>query len=110
MDVGFITDYDPTEEYRLMSRAGMSFRGILASLTTAPSKRFNRSWQTGRITPGMEVDIVLLNGASAGHITAFSKVKYTLRGGRIIFQNTQPSSNPSLTPRAPTPAKSGGCG
>jgi len=31
-DVGFLTDYDPTEEYVLMSRAGLSFDEILASL------------------------------------------------------------------------------
>jgi len=46
----------------------------------------------------MEADIVLLNGASACHITAFSKVKYTLRGGRIIFQNTQTIIEPKPNP------------
>src|SRR6266849_1601678 len=28
-DIGYITDYDPTEEYLLMARAGVSFRQIL---------------------------------------------------------------------------------
>ena len=29
-----------TEEFKWMSRAGMSFQGILASLTTNPAQRF----------------------------------------------------------------------
>ena len=102
-DVGFITDYDPTHEYQLMSRAGMSFREILASLTVAPSERFNQSRQTGKIIPGMEADFVLLNGDPAADITAFSKVKYTLRAGRIIFRSTLLSLNRSLKPRSRQP-------
>lgn len=39
-DVGYMTEYDPTDEYLYMQRAGMSFRQILAALTTAPAKRF----------------------------------------------------------------------
>jgi 2-methylisocitrate lyase-like PEP mutase family enzyme len=35
-DVGYMTDYDPTEEYRLMARA-LTPLEILASLTTAPA-------------------------------------------------------------------------
>ncbi|MGC1089038.1 MAG: amidohydrolase family protein, partial [Candidatus Acidiferrum sp.] len=38
-DLGAV-EYDPTEEYLLMSEAGMSFPQILASLTTAPAERF----------------------------------------------------------------------
>ena len=41
-DVGYMTDYDPTEEYRLMGRA-LSPMEILASLTTAPAARWKES-------------------------------------------------------------------
>ncbi len=37
------------EEYVLMARAGMSFRQILATLTTAPAAKFGESKETGRI-------------------------------------------------------------
>jgi imidazolonepropionase-like amidohydrolase len=84
-DVGFITDYDPTDEYQLMSQAGMSFSQILASLTTAPADRFDRSKRAGRIAPGMDADIVILNGDPALDVNAFVKVKYTVRSGKIIF-------------------------
>lgn len=85
-DVGFLTDYDPTEEYVLMSRAGLSFTEILASLTTAPAERFGESKSRGRIAPGMDADVVVLIGDPATDVRAFSNVRYTLRGGKIIYQ------------------------
>jgi imidazolonepropionase-like amidohydrolase len=77
-DLGAV-DPDPTEEYVLMSEAGMTFRQILASLTTAPAERFGG---TGRIAPGLTVDLVVLNGDPAGDIRALADVRLTLRGGR----------------------------
>jgi imidazolonepropionase-like amidohydrolase len=85
-DLGFIEDYDPTEEYLLMVRAGMNFRRILASLTTTPADRFGVSNRTGRIAPNMDADIVILAGDPEVDIRALSNVKYTLRKGRIIYQ------------------------
>ena len=85
-DLGFITDYDPTEEYLLMARAGMSFRQILASLTTSPAKRFGFSHRAGRIAPKMDADLVLIAGDPEADIRALSNVKYTLRKGRVIYQ------------------------
>lgn len=85
-DLGFITDYDPTEEYLLMSRAGMSFRQILASLTTNSAERFGFSNRTGRIAPNMDADIVIIAGDPEVDIKALLNVKYTLRKGHIIYQ------------------------
>jgi len=85
-DLGFIADYDPAEEYLLMTRAGMSFRQILASLTTTPAERFGASRRAGRIAPDMDADIVILAGDPGRDIKALSNVKYTLRKGRIIYR------------------------
>jgi imidazolonepropionase-like amidohydrolase len=85
-DVGYI-DYDPTEEYVLMERAGMNFRQILESLTTAPAERFGLSKKTARVAPGMEADIVILGGDPATDVKAFSTVRYTMRAGKVIYQS-----------------------
>jgi len=85
-DLGFIIDYDPTEEYLLMARAGMSFRQILASLTTSPAKRFGFSQRAGRIAPNMDADIVLIAGDPETDIKALSNVKFTFRKGRMIYR------------------------
>jgi len=84
-DVGYIEQYDTSEEFTWMSRAGMSFQQILASLTTNPAKRFGFASQCGRIADGMNADLVVLSADPAQDITALSKVRYTIRGGKIIY-------------------------
>lgn len=84
-DVGYIEQFDTAEEFTLMSRAGMSFQQILASLTTNPAERFGYSTHSGQIVKGMDADLVLLRADPAQDATAFSKVRCTIRGGRIIY-------------------------
>src|SRR5207253_1044592 len=81
-DVLGAVDYDPSEEYALMHEAGMSFRQILASLTTAPAERFGESQRSGRIAPGFQADIVAFKGESLSDVT------YTLRSGKVIAQRS----------------------
>jgi imidazolonepropionase-like amidohydrolase len=85
-DVGAV-EYDPTAEYLLMAQAGMSFRQILASLTTAPAARFGESGQTGKIAAGQPADLVVLRGNPAQDIRALARVRYTLRAGKVIYDS-----------------------
>lgn len=82
-DVGYTDHYDTAEEFTLMSRAGMSFQQILASLTTNPATRFG--YHSGRIAKGMDADLVVLDGDPATDVSAFSKVHQVVRGGRLIY-------------------------
>jgi imidazolonepropionase-like amidohydrolase len=84
-DVGYIDQFDTSEEFTLMSRAGMSFRQILASLTTGPAERFGYTQDSGRIAKGMDGDFVVLAADPAQDVTAFAKVRYTIRGGKVIY-------------------------
>jgi len=84
-DAGAV-DYDPGEEYALMAEAGMSFRQILASLTTAPAERFGESKQSGRIAVGLQADLVVLKDDPSKNIRALDAVQYTLRAGKIIYR------------------------
>jgi imidazolonepropionase-like amidohydrolase len=88
-DVGYVTDYDVTEEYRLMSQAGLSPMQILASLTTAPAARFGESQTRGQIAEGMDADLVVLSADPANDANNLAKVRYTIRHGQIIY--TAPS-------------------
>jgi imidazolonepropionase-like amidohydrolase len=85
-DVGYRPDYDPTEEYELMKRAGLSFDEILASLTTAPAGRFGQSERKGAVAPGMQADLVALEGDPREDIRSLARVRYTVREGRIIWK------------------------
>jgi imidazolonepropionase-like amidohydrolase len=84
-DVGYMTDYDPLDEYVLMERAGMSPMQILASLTTNPARRWSESDQRGRIEPGMQADLVVLDGDPAQDVRNFAKVRCVFRGGRLLY-------------------------
>jgi imidazolonepropionase-like amidohydrolase len=86
-DVGYIDRFDTSEEFKWMSRAGMSFQEILASLTTNPAQRFGYSAHSGRIAKGMDADFVVLRADPAQDTSAFSKVRYTIRGGEIIYSD-----------------------
>jgi|ERR1039458_181025 imidazolonepropionase-like amidohydrolase len=86
-DVGYTDHFDTAEEYTLMARAGMTFPQILASLTTNPAERFGASGHTGRIANHMDADVTVLDGDPATNISAFSKVRYTIRDGRIIYSD-----------------------
>jgi imidazolonepropionase-like amidohydrolase len=84
-DLGAV-DYDPTEEYLLMSDTGMSFRQILASMTTAPAERFGESKNLGRVAAGFDADLVVLSGDPAKNIRALASIVYTIRSGKIIYR------------------------
>jgi imidazolonepropionase-like amidohydrolase len=84
-DVGYIQQFDTSEEFKWMSRAGMSFQAILASLTTNPARRFGYSTHSGRIANGLDADLVVLGADPAQSTSAFSKIRYTIRGGEIIY-------------------------
>jgi imidazolonepropionase-like amidohydrolase len=84
-DVDYMSDFDPTDEYELMSRAGMSPMQILSSLTTTPAKRWNEAQRRGRVAPGMEADIVVLAGDPGHAAKHFANVKCTVRSGSVVY-------------------------
>lgn len=83
-DVGYMSDYDPTEEYLLMQKAGMSFHQILASLTTAPSAQFNNR-KTGSVEKGLSADLVILNSDPSQRISNLADVAMVFRNGMSIY-------------------------
>ncbi len=85
-DVGFLADYDPTTEYTLLATAGLSWREILATLTTSPAARFGDSARRGRIAPGMDADLAVLATSPVSDPRAFANIRYTLRAGTVIYQ------------------------
>jgi imidazolonepropionase-like amidohydrolase len=84
-DVGYIPVFDTTEEYQLMGRA-LGWRDILKSLTTAPAERFGYAAHKGKVAVGMDADLVVLDADPASDVTAFAKVRDTIRGGRVIWE------------------------
>jgi imidazolonepropionase-like amidohydrolase len=84
-DVGYMADYDPTEEYRLMARA-LSPMEILASLTTAPAARWKEEAQRGRVADGLAADLVVLDADPAADPANFAKVRCAIRAGQLVYE------------------------
>jgi imidazolonepropionase-like amidohydrolase len=88
-DVGYTDHFDTAEEFALMSRAGMAFQQIMASLTTNPASRFGYATHSGTIAKGMDADLVVLKADPATDITNFSKVHLVIRDGKVIYSARQ---------------------
>jgi imidazolonepropionase-like amidohydrolase len=86
-DTGFLADYDQGEEFRQLAQAGFSFRDVLAMLTTAPAELFHLSQSQGTVKPGMRGDLTILSeDPASGNPEAFTAVRYTVRGGKVIWR------------------------
>jgi imidazolonepropionase-like amidohydrolase len=83
-DVGYQDTADTGEELVRMAQAGLGWRDILASLTTAPARRFGGG--SGTIAVGEPADLVLFRGDPVRLPRAFSQVALTLRGGRVLYR------------------------
>jgi imidazolonepropionase-like amidohydrolase len=97
-DAGYIEVYDTHLEYQLMAAAGMDWRQILASLTTAPAQRFGQSSVRGRLAKGFAGDLVLLGTDPQHKPDAYADVRMTVRDGRVIHDATAAAS-----PTGPAP-------
>jgi imidazolonepropionase-like amidohydrolase len=74
-----------------MREAGLTFAQILASLTTAPAKRFGAASRTGTVAAGMDADLVVVKGDPSIDIAALVDVQYAFRKGRLLY-STRPAS------------------
>jgi imidazolonepropionase-like amidohydrolase len=87
-DTGFLTDYDVKEEYHQLALAGLSYRDVLAMLTTAPAQRFRVADHEGRVVVGMAGDLTVLSADPASDPLAFTHVLFAIRGGKVIASAT----------------------
>jgi imidazolonepropionase-like amidohydrolase len=89
-DVGYMHDYDPTEEYVLMAKAGMRPAQILESLTTAPAARWKEEKHHGQVAKGFAADLVMLAADPFEDVKSFADVKCVLRAGAPIYSRAGP--------------------
>jgi imidazolonepropionase-like amidohydrolase len=88
-DVGYMHEFDPTDEYVLMEKAGLTPAKILASLTTEPAKRWKEDRHRGRVEPGFDADLVVLAGDPFEDVRNFAQVRCVYRAGNLIYASTE---------------------
>jgi imidazolonepropionase-like amidohydrolase len=86
-DVGYMRDYTTEDEFAALGKCGLSPMDILAMLTTNPASRFGVSNAKGTVTPGKLADLTILDADPGQDPAAFSKVRMTIRSGRVIYQH-----------------------
>lgn len=84
-DVGYHQMYSARREYEALQKAGLTWQQILASLTTTPARRFDEHSRRGQLAPGMDGDVVVLGTDPRADPQAFMDVRYTIRGGKVIY-------------------------
>jgi imidazolonepropionase-like amidohydrolase len=84
-DTGYLTDYDVAEEFGQLAKASFTWVDILRMLTENPAHLFQEQDSRGRIAPGMIADLTLLEADPAADPSAFCRVRYTIRNGRVVF-------------------------
>jgi len=89
-DVGYMHEYDPTEEYEYMAQAGLTPMQILASLTTAPAARWKESMRRGRVAPRLDADLVVLTADPASDVRNFASARCVFRAGLPLFTSISP--------------------
>ncbi len=84
-DAGYISAFDPAEDYELMQRVGMGISQILNSLTTVPAEWLRLLRVTGPLVPGENADFVVLQKDSRLNIAFLASIRVSVRNGKIIF-------------------------
>ena len=83
-DVGFLSEKDTDEEVRWMREAGLDWRAILVSLTTAPARRM-KDTARGVLAVGAPADLVLVEGDPRANVESFTHVRETWIAGKSVF-------------------------
>ena len=83
-DVGYIPEQDADEEVGRMAAAGMDWRAVLASLTSAPARRM-KDGRPGTLAVGAPADLVLVEGDPGAEIRALTHVRATWVAGKSVF-------------------------
>ena len=86
-DVGYMHDYTTNDEFSALVQCGLTPMDILAMLTTAPASRLGVSQIKGTVTPGKLADLTVLDADPAQDLAAFSRVRMTIRSGKVIYQH-----------------------
>ena len=67
-----------------MAGAGMDWRAILVSLTTAPARRLKDATR-GALSVGAPADLVLVEGDPRADVQALTHVRATWVAGKSVF-------------------------
>jgi imidazolonepropionase-like amidohydrolase len=97
-DVGYMADPTIDDELGYLERCGLGGTDVLRMLTTTPADVFGV--RSGRVEVGLPADLTVLDGDPTTDLTAYARVRTTIRAGRVIWNATPDEARL----RAPSPS------
>jgi imidazolonepropionase-like amidohydrolase len=88
-DVGVFTHGDNAREIELMANYGMSAVDALKAATSIDAKVLRLDTQIGRVTQGLQADLVAVDGDPTKDLSVLHKVKLVMKAGAIVAINRQ---------------------
>ena len=85
-DVGVFTHGDSVREMELMVEYGMTPTAVLGAATATNARLLGLEDEIGRIAPGLEADLVAVEGNPSETISALRRVRLVIQGGRVVFE------------------------
>jgi len=83
-DVGVFTHGDNAREIELMVAYGMPALDALTSATSVDAKMLRMENQIGRVAPGLQADLVAVDGDPTKDISVLHKVKLVMKAGAVV--------------------------
>jgi imidazolonepropionase-like amidohydrolase len=84
-DVGYMEDYTTQGEFEGLRKSGLTWRDVLAMLTTNPAARMGVQDRKGTVAVGKLADLTILAADPATDLSNFARVQAVVRSGAEVW-------------------------
>jgi len=88
-DVGVFTHGDNARELELMVAYGMTPADALKSATSVDAKVLHMETQVGKVTQGLQADLIAVDGDPTKDISVLHKVKLVMKAGAVVKRDRE---------------------
>jgi imidazolonepropionase-like amidohydrolase len=86
-DTGVSKHGDNAKEFALMVEAGLTPAAAIRAATLDAASALDRSDRFGRIAPGMEADIIAVDGDPLADVRQLEDVDFVMKHGKVVKQD-----------------------
>jgi hypothetical protein len=72
--------------------AGQSPMDVIVSATSLAARSLGREHEVGSVAPGLQADLIAVEGDPSRDITALRRIRFVMKGGTVYMSPTQPGT------------------